>query len=161
MSPFCHKLSLPPHITHPFFVEKRIPMITKQITRVFLGLMALAFCKVGIEAMVNPQAVLAQVGITLDNPSALSSMRAVYGGMHFIFGLFCIWGIFKNPSASLQMVTLYTLGFIIGRVSGFFTDGAPNAFVLTWLITETVSFIIAIVLWRLQSRSEMARLARA
>jgi hypothetical protein len=114
-------------------------MLTKRFSQIFLGLMGLAFCKVGIEALLDPQAVLAQVGIVLDNASALSSMRAVYGGMHLVFGLFCIWGIFKNPEGPLLLVLLYTIGFTIGRISGIVTDGSPNAFVLTWLITEIVS----------------------
>ena len=118
-------------------------MIIQRSTQIFLGLMALAFCKVGIETLFNPVSVLANVGIELNNSSALSSMRAVYGGMHLVFGLFCGYGIFKQSQAALGLVTLYTLGFIIGRVSGIFADGEPNEFVVTWLITEIISFLIA------------------
>ena len=118
-------------------------MITKRFSQVFLGLMGLAFCKVGIEALMDPETVLTQVGITLDNPSALSSMRALYGGMHLVFGLFCIWGIFKNPESPLLLVLLYTIGFTVGRVSGIIVDGVPNEFVITWLITEIISGVLA------------------
>lgn len=121
-------------------------MITKRITQIFLGLMGLAFCKVGVEALLAPETVMANVGITLDNVSALSSIRAVYGGMHFVFGAFCIWGIFKTESESLKLVSLYAAGFVIGRLAGITIDGAPNSFVLTWLITESVSFGIATTL---------------
>ena len=118
-------------------------MKTKRTTQIFLGLMGLAFCKVGIEALTNPQSVLDQVGILLNNPSAMSSMRAVYGGMHLTFGLFCAWGIFKDASGPLTLVALYTLGFVIGRTYGILQDGAPNAFVTTWLITESISCLTA------------------
>jgi len=111
--------------------------------KIFLGLMALAFCKTGVESLLNPQAVLAQVGIVLDNPSALSSMRAVYGGLHLVFGLYCLFGIFKNPESPLVFVILYTLGFTIGRISGILVDGTPNSFVATWLITEIISGALA------------------
>jgi hypothetical protein len=121
-------------------------MITKRVTQIFLGLMGLAFCKVGVEALLTPETVMANVGITLDNVSALSSIRAVYGGMHFVFGAFCIWGIFKTASASLTLVSLYTVGFVIDRLAGIAIDGAPNSFVITWLITESVSFGIATIL---------------
>jgi hypothetical protein len=104
--------------------------------KIFLGLMTLAFCKTGIESLIDPQAVLAQVGIVLDNPSALSSMRAVYGGLHLVIGLCCFMGIFRNPETPLVIVVLYTIGFTIGRLSGILVDGAPNSFVMTWLITE-------------------------
>ncbi|MFZ2905408.1 MAG: DUF4345 domain-containing protein [Cyclobacteriaceae bacterium] len=111
--------------------------------KILLGLLGIAFCKTGIETLINPHAVLAQVGIVLDNASALSSMRAVYGGMHLVFGLFCFYGIFRNPQAPLVLVILYTTGFVLGRLSGIIVDGAPNAFVMTWLITEVVSGTLA------------------
>lgn len=105
--------------------------------------MALAFCKVGIEALLDPQAVVAAVGIELNNASAASSMRAVYGGLHLAFGLFCIYGIFRDARTPLTLLVLYTAGFTLGRLSGLAAEGAPNEFVMTWLITEVVSGLIA------------------
>jgi hypothetical protein len=122
-------------------------MKTYRISQFFLGLMGLAFCKTGVEALLDPQAVMNNVGILLDNASAESSMRAVYGGMHLVFGLFCIYGIFRNAQQSLLLVALYTLGFTIGRLSGILTGGAPNAFVVTWMATEIVCGVIASVLF--------------
>ena len=115
----------------------------KRATQIFLGLMGLAFCKVGIEALANPQAVVDAVGISLTNPSAFSSMRAVYGGMHLVFGIFCIYGIFRDTRTALLLVVLYTAGFTIGRLSGWVAEGSPNSFVATWLITEVVSGVLA------------------
>jgi hypothetical protein len=83
------------------------------------------------------------VGIVLNNSSAESSMRAVYGGMHLVFGLFCLYGIFTNTTTALTLVALYTIGFTIGRVSGILINGMPNQFVMTWLITEVVCGAIA------------------
>jgi len=111
--------------------------------KILLGLLGLAFAKTGIETLIDPQAVLDQVGITLDNASALSSMRAVYGGMHLVFGLFCLSGIFRNQAAALTLVILYTAGFTLGRLSGILADGPPNSFVITWLFTEIASGALA------------------
>ena len=121
-------------------------MITTRFAQVFLGIMGLAFCKVGIEALVDPQAVLQQVGITLDNPSALSSMRAVYGGMHLFFGLLCFWSAMREPASALRLVALYAGGFVIGRTISLAVDGAPNSFVFTWLGTEAFSLVASLVL---------------
>lgn len=129
-------------------------MTVKRISQVFLGLLALAFCKTGIEALFNPQAVLANVGIDLNNAAALSSMRAVYGGMHLVFGLFCAWGIFKNQSAALLLVILYTSGFVAGRVMSWAADGTPNGFVVTWLATETFSLVVVTTLFLLLHNQE-------
>lgn len=120
--------------------------IIYRVTQVFLALMGLAFCRVGIDSLIDPVPVLANVGVELNNISALSSMRAVYGGMHLAFGLFCFYGIFKHTRIALVLVVLYTAGFVLGRVSGILVDGNPNEFVLTWLTTEIISLAIAIFL---------------
>jgi hypothetical protein len=112
-------------------------------SKVFLGLMALAFCNVGLQTLIDPPSVFANVGIQLNNASALSSMRAVYGGMHLVFGLFCGIAAFRNPLPGLGLVMLYTSGYVIGRLSGLIIDGEPNEFVRLWLITETLSLTIA------------------
>ena len=123
--------------------------MTKRITQVFLAIMGLAFCKVGIETMFDPQAVLLQVGIVLDNPSALSSMRAVYGGMHLAFGGLCFWSVAVRPAPGLGLVVLYTTGFVAGRVASLAVDGIPNSFVLTWLGTEAFSLVVSLLLLKL------------
>ena len=120
--------------------------MTTRFAQVFLGIMGLAFCKVGIEALIDPQAVLRQVGIALDNPSAMSSMRAVYGGMHLAFGMLCFWSALKRPVPALWLVALYTAGFVTGRTVSLVIDGAPNPFVLTWLGTEVFSHVVSVVL---------------
>jgi Domain of unknown function (DUF4345) len=151
MSPICRNVSFSP--LHSFrYLLKKIIMITYRITQVFLALMGLAFSKTGIEALIDPQAVMNNVGILLDNSSATSSMRAVYGGLHLVFGVFCFYGIFRNPGTSLLLVVLYTIGFTLGRVSGIIADGMPNEFVVTWLITEVVCGGIAAWLFS-QSKS--------
>jgi hypothetical protein len=127
-------------------ILKKQKMITKRFAQVFLGIMGLAFCKVGVEALIDPQTVLQQVGVALDNPSAMSSMRAVYGGMHFAFGLVCFWSALKQPAPALWLVALYTAGFVTGRTVSLVIDGAPNSFVLTWLGTEAFSHVASVVL---------------
>jgi hypothetical protein len=111
--------------------------------KILLALLGIAFCKTGVETLINPHVVLAQVGIVLDNASALSSMRAVYGGMHIAFGVFCLYGILIKPEAPLVLVILYVAGFVVGRVSGILLDGRPNDFVITWLLIELSSGALA------------------
>jgi hypothetical protein len=130
------------------FAKKQINFyLMKTVNRIslfFLVLMGLAFANVGIQALVNPQSVMDNVSIVLNNTSAFSSIRAIYGGMHLVFGLFCFWGAFKMQKEALGLVILYTLGFVAGRLVGVGIDGAPNSFVITWLITESASCLIAI-----------------
>lgn len=129
----------------------------KLATQIFLGLMGLAFCKVGVETFLDPQAVLSAVNIELNNPSAFSSMRAVYGGMHLMFGLFCFYGIRKDLKTPLVLLTLYTSGFVLGRLSGWLAEGAPNEFVTTWLITESICGILAVGFLYVHQRGAIAK----
>lgn len=115
----------------------------KLFNQIFMGLMALAFAKVGIEALISPGSVVANVGIVLDNPAALSSIRAVYGGLHLMLGLYCLWGAVKSDRAPVVVVLLYTSGFVTGRIFSIAIDGIPNSFVLTWLATETICLAIS------------------
>lgn len=126
----------------------------KRTFQIFTGLMALAFAKVGLEALISPAAVLANVGITLETAAANSSMRAVYGGMHLIFGLYCAWGVLKTDKGPLVLLFLYTLGFLLGRTASLWLDGAPNDFVQTWFITEAVCLGVSLFLLRNWHRIE-------
>ncbi len=127
------------------FVKKTMNAMDtlQKISLGFLLLMGLAFAKTGIASLIDPVAVLAQVGIKLDNNSALASMRAVYGGMHLVFGLFVFWAAFKNRPAGLGLTALYTAGFVLGRLVSAAADGSPNSFVLTWLFTEAFCLAVA------------------
>lgn len=118
-----------------------------RISLFFLLLMGLAFANVGVQALSNPQSVMDNVSIVLNNSSASSSIRAIYGGMHLVFGLFCFFGAFKMRREALGLVFLYCSGFIIGRLIGIGIDGSPNSFVMTWLATEIVSGVIALRLF--------------
>ena len=96
--------------------------------------------------------MVAAVEMTLENASSLSTIRAVYGGMHLAFGLFCFYGDSKSQRPALGLLMLYSGGYIVGRLTSYVADGAPNAFVSQWLVTESVTFIISAALYVALSR---------
>lgn len=109
-----------------------------------------------------PSELLAVVGIPLDNPSALSSIRGIYGGLHIAFGAMMLWSLLKNPSVALLFVVIYTGGFTLGRWTAFALDGQPNAFVTTWMFVEPVCGLVSWFLWsRLQQKSTAPRVNMA
>ncbi len=126
--------------------------IASRITLVFLALTGLAFANVGVQALLDPRAVVAAVEMTLENASSLSTIRAVYGGMHLAFGLFCFYGAFKAQRPALGLLMLYSGGYVVGRLTSYVADGAPNAFVGQWLVMESVTFIISAALYVTLSR---------
>lgn len=114
----------------------------------FLVLMGLAFANVGVQALVNPEGIMGFVDVELNNPSARNSIRAYYGAVNLFFGLFLILGSWKLKKEALILVNLYCWGFVVGRVSSLALDGTPNDFVMNWLIIESVSGVIALLLLR-------------
>ncbi|MCU0445876.1 MAG: DUF4345 domain-containing protein [Microscillaceae bacterium] len=113
------------------------------ITSTFLILIGLAFLNVAFQALFSPQTVMDNVGILLNNASASNSVRANYGGMNLMYGLFCLYAAFRMPNQALGLIALFTLGFILGRFWSFYLDGPANGFVINWLVTESLAFVIS------------------
>lgn len=122
-------------------------MIKKYGTTAFLALMGLAFANVGLQALLAPQEIMGFVDVQLNNPSAMNSIRAYYGGVNLFFGLFLLLGSWKFKREGLILVILYTIGFVVGRSFSLSVDGAANEFVQRWLMIEAVSLVIAILLY--------------
>lgn len=114
----------------------------------FLILMGLAFMNVGIQALLNPEGIMSFVDVELNNASAKNSIRAYYGAVNLFFGLFLVIGSWKLKKEALILVNLYCWGFVVGRVFSLALDGSPNEFVMNWLIIESVSGVIAVLLLR-------------
>lgn len=120
------------------------------ITKIFLIVVALPTLMVGVQAFFDPQAIMDNVDVILGNPSGKSSTRAIYGGMHLLFGAYFIYGAFKAQREALLILALYTTGFALGRFYSLAVDGSPNAFISTWIWVET---ILALGSWWLLKRA--------
>jgi hypothetical protein len=108
-----------------------------KVTKWFLLFMALPTLLVGLTALFDPNAIMGQVDVFLDNNSAKSSTRAIYGGMHIAFGLFFLYGAFKDQKTALWILFLYGTGFVAGRLLSLGLDGMPNPFISTWIFVES------------------------
>lgn len=128
------------------------------ITKIFLILVALPTLMVGIQAFFDPQAIMDNVDVILGNPSGKSSTRAIYGGMHLMFGAYFIYGAFKARREALLILALYATGFAIGRFYSLAVDGSPNAFISTWIWVETT---LALISWGLMTRARSADVSLA
>jgi hypothetical protein len=119
----------------------------------FLIFVGLAFINVAVQAIANPQAVFDNVNVTLGNVSALNSVRANYGFVNLFLGLFMVYGAFKMKREALLITSLFCWGFVVGRVYSIAIEGAPNAFVSQWLVTELILGILAVILLVLINKS--------
>lgn len=126
------------------------------ITRVFLILLALATLNIAIQAILDPQVIFDNVQVQLGNITARNSVRALYGGVNLVFGLFWLYAAFRAQTTGLILALLYTGGFAIGRVLSLMMDGMPGAFAMQWLITESAFALIAVGLlyWNAPKRNQ-------
>ncbi len=128
------------------------------ITKIFLIVVALPTLMVGVQAFFDPQAIMDNVDVILGNPSGKSSTRAIYGGMHLMFGAYFIYGAFKAQREALLILALYTTGFAVGRFYSLAVDGSPNAFISTWIWVETT---LALISWGLMTRTKQEKVVLA
>jgi hypothetical protein len=94
-----------------------------------LGLLTVALGCVGL---LDPPLVMGVIGIDAASASAraavLSEVRAVYGGIFIVMGLFTLLAAF-NPAhhrARLTFIALLWLGLLGGRLFGMSIDGFPG-----------------------------------
>jgi hypothetical protein len=120
----------------------------------FLIFVGLAFINVAVQAIISPQAVFDNVGVTLGNVSALNSIRANYGFVNLTLGFFMLYGAFKMRKEALLFTSLFCWGFVIGRLYSIAVEGMPNGFVTQWLVTEIVLGIVAVALLVFQARQQ-------
>ena len=99
------------------------------VIAVALGLLTVAFACVGL---LNPGLVIGFVGYgfisTSKQVAVLSEVRAVYGGLFLVVGLYTLFAGF-NPSAHrsrLLFIGLMWLGLCSGRILGISIDGSPG-----------------------------------
>ena len=118
-----------------------------KIAKFFLLLIAIPTLLVGIGGLLDPQSIMDNVGQTLQTISAKSSTRAIYGGMHFFFALFFIYGAFNEQWDGIIMLVLYGSGFVIGLLVSLSSDGTPNEFISNFIIVEVLSAAISIWLY--------------
>ena len=120
-------------------------------TQVCLAIAAAAFLIVGVGHLVAPLKMVEPVDIQLRGVNAFNEIRANYGGMHFLMGVFFLMGAFqaKLRWAALVALAVFTSGLVLGRVTSLAADGTPGTFVWLLLAGELVIASTAwFLLWR-------------
>ena len=117
--------------------------------KIFLVLVGLIFVGLGIYNLVQPVDAVAIFEIVLIKVSSINEIRANYGGMHLLIGLFFIYGALslRFQDAALLVVALFTGGLVLGRLISLVLDGSPNETIWVLLIVEAVGFLAAALLF--------------
>ncbi len=118
------------------------------LDRVVLALSSAFVLLAGISCLVAPASFAQQAGLAAA-PSALTEIRAFYGGLQIGIGCFLFWCIRQRTLtfAGLLLVGLAVGGAGMGRGFGMLVDQVSTAFHLTNLAIEaaTVGLVVAAI----------------
>ncbi len=98
-------------------------------------------------AFYNPQAVMDLVAVKLNNTDAFSSIRGVYGGAALAMVIFLVSTIKQQQKTALFFLSLLWGLYAFSRAVTILVDGPLGNFGTQWIITETILFSIAILLY--------------
>lgn len=109
-----------------------------------VALVSILFIGLGIWLMLDPLTVESLYPMQLEQPMAVSEVRAVFGGLMGGVGvgvLWLIWG--KGCAMEGGAVMLFVFGgLLVARIAGLVGEGMPHGPVLNETIFETVVFFL-------------------
>ena len=126
-------------------------MFQRRAAQICLVVAALAFLMVGIGHLVIPLTMLAPMNIQLGGVNGFNEIRANYGGMHSLMGVFFLSGalVTKLRETALMTLAIFTTGLVLGRMVSIAIDGLPGTFIWLLLAGELVLAIaVWLLLWR-------------
>src|SRR4051812_34768200 len=114
------------------------------LPRLSLRLTALVFAAFGVALLVRP-ALLGGLGIELGRPTAVTEIRAIYGGLELGLALFFALASTReawlHPALFAQAVALS--GILLARLAGVVADGSAEPAILLFAAIEAVGVALA------------------
>src|SRR5262245_9121970 len=109
-----------------------------------VGAMTLFF---GLVYLLAPERMTDPTGFGPLGPSALTDVRATYGGLQIGFGLFLLWAAAEVGRVRLALVLLaLTIGAVAScRLTGILIDASANGILVAALVTEIALTAITFV----------------
>ncbi len=119
------------------------------LARLFLIYAVLMLAGFGVLSLLNPQALARMVGMQLTTTTAISDVRAVYGGLEIALALFLVWCLLDASRMSLGLgFTAAAFGFVAaGRGLGVLLDRPVTSLTLKVLAVEAATALVAWLLW--------------
>lgn len=123
--------------------------------RVFLFVLAIAWTPYGMYCLAFPEALGALAGVEATSATALTELRAMYGGLQIAVGLSALLGFFRvvyvDKVLFTQLVIVAGLGS--GRLAGALLGADLSGYTLGALAFEWLTVLFCIMAMRSQPRS--------
>lgn len=113
---------------------------------IVLAISALVFIGIGLAFLTVPESMLPRVNITVPAGTALTDIRAVYGGLDLGVGLFLGFCFVRRQMKLGLYACAFTLGGLAaGRIIGILLQREQDAITFFLLASEVLGAALAIV----------------
>ena len=119
-------------------------------TRIFLATMAIAWLPYGLYCFIDPSALRALAGVVATTPTAMTELRAMYGGLQSAIGALALLATVRPhlERAALTMLATVLLGLAAARLVGLVLDASWSSYTAMGLTFEIGGSLVAIALLR-------------
>lgn len=114
--------------------------IAIMFAKVYLWICAAMFLVLAIALVGWPAEILAGVDLKFDTPTALSDIRADYGGCILGIGVFLAWCAMDSGRVNIGLLCtgLILTGYASGRLLSLIVDGTPRQIIFVLMAAEIV-----------------------
>lgn len=118
--------------------------------RLVLGFYGVCFLIFGVWSLLAPANMAKILGYELTTAVSQAEMRTFYGGLEIGIAVFLL-APFVQPqlyAPALWALTAMGCGFVIGRLTGIFVDGASGGFIYGALVWEIAAAVLGFLAYR-------------
>ena len=118
--------------------------------RIFLAAMSIVWLPYGLYCFLDPNALRALAGVTATSPTALTELRAMYGGLQAAIGALTLTATVRPRLERPALIMLASLlpGLASARLLGLVLDGSWSSYTAMGLAFEITGSVISVALLR-------------
>ena len=108
--------------------------------KLFLGLVAALFARVGGVALANPIGMAAGLGVEVSGPNGAYELRGIYGGVSLAAAALCLCGVFRPSlkAPALWFLIIYMGGYVFARAAALLLGPAPTSDYIGFIAFEVI-----------------------
>ena len=102
----------------------------------------------GIACLINPEMLSGLAGVNMTSPTAITEIRAMYGGVQSAVGVICLFGLLKESMMrpALAMLSFVFAGVAAARVFGLVIDSSGSAYTYGAICFEIFGTVASVFL---------------
>ena len=125
-------------------------MNTLFAAKIYLACLFVIWVGYGTAVFVSPAILAGYTGMEFNSPTALTEVRAMYGGAQIAIGLSALSGLLCSSwiMRAIWLQFVLTSGLGLSRLLGVFLDGSPDTYTWGAVSFELCTAVIGILIYR-------------